>query len=148
MYIILGATGHVGSAVAETLLTKGERVTVVTRDPAKSDQWKQKGAEVAVADVHDVKRLRQIFQTGKRLFLLNPPASPDTDTVAEEKKSLASIMAAVEGSDFEKIVAQSTYGAHDGEGVGDLGVLYELEQKLSESRIPFSVVRGAYYMSN
>ncbi|MCF0053575.1 NmrA family NAD(P)-binding protein [Dyadobacter sp. LJ53] len=148
MYIILGATGHVGSAVAETLLTKGERVTVVTRDPAKSDQWKQKGAEVAVADVHDVKRLRQVFQTGKRLFLLNPPASPDTDTVAEEKRSLTSIMAAVEGSDFEKIVAQSTYGAHDGEGVGDLGVLYEMEQKLSESRIPFSVVRGAYYMSN
>ena len=35
MYIILGATGHVGSAVAETLLGRGEAVTVVTRDAEK-----------------------------------------------------------------------------------------------------------------
>lgn len=148
MYIILGATGHVGSAVAEALLSMGEPGTIITRDAAKSERWRQKGAEVAVADVHDVEALRRIFRKGKRLFLLNPPASPDTDTVAEEKKSLASIMAAVAGSDLEKIVAESTYGAHDGEGVGDLGVLYEMEQKLAETRIPYSVIRGAYYMSN
>ncbi|SKB47984.1 NmrA family NAD(P)-binding protein [Dyadobacter psychrophilus] len=148
MHIILGATGHVGSAVAETLLNQGEPVTIVTRDAGKSEKWKQKGAEVAIADVHDVETLRRVFRRGKRLFLLNPPASPDTDTVAEEKKSLACIIAAVEGSDLEKIVAESTYGAHDGEGVGDLGVLYEMEQKLAETRIPFSVIRGAYYMSN
>jgi len=148
MYIILGATGHVGSAVAEALLSMGEPVTIITRDAAKSERWRQKGVEVAVANVHDVEALRRIFRKGKRLFLLNPPASPDTDTVAEEKKSLASIMAAVAGSDLEKIVAESTYGAHDGEGVGDLGVLYEMEQKLAETRIPYSVIRGAYYMSN
>ncbi|MCF2502463.1 NmrA family NAD(P)-binding protein [Dyadobacter sp. CY107] len=148
MYIILGATGHVGSAVAETLLSKGEPVTIITRDAGKSEKWKRKGAEVAVADVHDVETMRRVFRTGKRLFLLNPPASPDTDTVAEEKKSLASIIAAVVGSDLEKIVAESTYGAHDGEGVGDLGVLYEMEQKLAETRIPSSIIRGAYYMSN
>ena len=148
MYIILGATGHVGSAVAEALLSKGESVTIITRDAGKSEKWKQKGAAVAVADVHDVEALRRIFSTGKRLFLLNPPASPDKDTVAEEKKSLASIIAAVAGSDFEKIVAESTYGAHDGDGVGDLGVLYEMEQKLAETRISHSVIRGAYYMSN
>ena len=30
MHIILGATGHVGSALAEALLAKGQPVTVIT----------------------------------------------------------------------------------------------------------------------
>ncbi|MCF2498221.1 NmrA family NAD(P)-binding protein [Dyadobacter chenhuakuii] len=148
MYIILGATGHVGSAVAETLLGRGEAVTVVTRDAEKAEKFRQKGAVVAVADVHDVESLRRVFRTGTRLFLLNPPALPDTDTIEQERRSLASIIAALEGSGLQKIVGLSTYGVHDGEGVGDLGVLYEMEQKLSGTHIPFSIVRAAYYMSN
>jgi uncharacterized protein YbjT (DUF2867 family) len=148
MYIILGATGHVGSAVAETLLAQGEEVMVVTRDKGKSEEWKQKGAKVAVADVNNVDELRQIFREGKRLFLLNPPASPSTDTVVEERKSMHSIISALKGSGIEKIVAESTYGAQAGDGIGDLGVLYEMEQKLAESDIPSTIIRGAYYMSN
>jgi uncharacterized protein YbjT (DUF2867 family) len=148
MYIILGATGHVGSAVAETLLTQGEQVTVITRDKSKLEEWKQKEAEVAVADVHNVDELRQIFRGGQRLFLLNPPALPSTDTVAEERKSMHSIISALEGSGIEKIVAESTYGAQAGNGIGDLGVLYEMEQKLAETSIPATIIRAAYYMSN
>jgi uncharacterized protein YbjT (DUF2867 family) len=93
-------------------------------------------------------RKLQLFRKAKRLFLLNPPAAPNTDTVTEERKSLESILAALENSGLEKIVAESTYGAHDGERVGDLGVLYEMEQKLAKTGIPHSIIRGAYYMSN
>lgn len=148
MYIILGATGHVGSAVAQTLLRKGQPVTVITHDPEKSDEWTQKGADVAVVDVHDTDGLRQVFRQGKRLFLLNPPAAPSTDTAEEERKSIASILAALADSGIEKVVAESTYGAQPGNRVGDLGVLYELEQGLAKTNIPVSIIRAAYYMSN
>lgn len=148
MYIILGATGHVGAAVAETLLDRGEEVTVITRDAGKSDEWERKGAKVAVADVRDVVGFRQILRTGKRLFFLNPPAPPTTDTIAEERKNMHAIVSALEGSGIEKIVAQSTYGAQDKEGIGDLGVLYEMEQALAKTNIPTTILRGAYYMSN
>jgi uncharacterized protein YbjT (DUF2867 family) len=148
MHIVLGATGHVGSAVAETLLGDGENVTVVTRDEGKSKHWKDKGAQIAIADVHDVNTLRAVLQGGKRLFLLNPPALPDTDTVAEERKSMLSIVSALAGSGIEKIVALSTYGAQAGDGIGDLGVLYEMEQELAKINIPTTIIRAAYYMSN
>ncbi len=121
---------------------------MVTRDARKADAWQQKGAQVAIADVHDTVRLKQIFRQGKRLFLLNPPAPPSTDTAAEERRSLRAILDALDGSGLEKIVAQSTYGAQPGERVGDLAVLYELEQALARQDIPASIVRGAYYMSN
>lgn len=148
MYIILGATGHVGSAVAQSLLDQGKPVTVITHDAEKQEQWQQKGAAVAVADVYDADQLRAVFQQGQRLFVLNPPATITTDTAQKERKSVASILAALADSGIEKIVVESTYGAQPGDQVGDLGVLYELEQGLIQTGIPTSVIRAAYYMSN
>lgn len=148
MYIILGATGHVGSAVAMELLKQGEQVTVITHDASKKEQWQEKGALVAIADVYDADQLRKVFRQGERLFILNPPAPITTDTSKEERKSVACILKALTDTGIEKIVAQSTYGAQPGDQIGDLGVLYELEQGLIDTGIPTSIVRGAYYMSN
>jgi len=148
MYVILGATGHVGSVVARKLLQHKEPVTVIVRNDEKGRIWKEQGAEVAVADVNDTESLRQAFKKGRRLFVLNPPAPPNTDTVAGEKKTVQSILAALDGSGVEKVVAQSTYGAQPGEGIGDLGVLYEMEQGIKRLGIPATIVRAAYFMSN
>jgi uncharacterized protein YbjT (DUF2867 family) len=148
MHVILGGTGHVGSALAERLLERGEAVTIVSRDPRKAERWKARGAQVAVADVRDVRALRDVLKAGARLFLLNPPADPSTDTAEEETRSLRAILTAVEGSGLAKIVALSTYGAQPGTNIGDLGVLHEMEQALARSPIPATIVRGAYYMSN
>lgn len=148
MHIILGASGHVGSAVAQALLDQGEAVTAVMHDPRKARDWQNKGARTAVVDVHDAGALRRVLREGRRLFLLNPPASPATDTVAEERRSLASILAALADSGLEMIVAESTYGAQPGVRLGDLGVLYEMEQALAAQPIPATIIRAAYYMSN
>jgi uncharacterized protein YbjT (DUF2867 family) len=150
MHIILGGTGHVGSALAEELLARGEPITIVTRDASKKAVLERTGARVAVADVHDADALRRVFRTGERLFLLNPPAPPSSDTEAEERRSLTSILSAIEGSGLKKIVAESTQGAQriePGRG-GDLGTLFEMEQALAAQPIPSSIIRAAYYMSN
>ena len=78
MYVILGATGHVGSAAADDLIRAGKPVTVVTRDEEKAASWQSRGAEAAVLDVTDVNALRSAFKRGRRAFLLNPPAPPST----------------------------------------------------------------------
>lgn len=148
MYIITGATGHIGSVVADILLSKGEQVTVVTRSKKKANAWKDKGAEVAVVDVNDTDALHKVFLKGKRVFLLNPPASPDTDTNAEEQKSMRSLLKALENTPVEKVVAESVYGAQPGSGIGDLNTLYDMEQGLKKTGIPATIIRGSYYMSN
>jgi uncharacterized protein YbjT (DUF2867 family) len=148
MYVIMGATGHIGSALTRKLLQHKEPVTVIVRSEEKGQQWREQGAEIVVADVLDTKKLRQAFNKGKRLFVLNPPAPPHTDTVTEEKRTVQSILAALDGSDVEKVVAESTYGAQPGDGIGDLGVLYEMEQGIKKIGIPAIIIRGAYYMSN
>ncbi|PVA08659.1 NmrA family transcriptional regulator [Pelagivirga sediminicola] len=148
MYIVLAGTGQVGSAVARALLRRGEPATVVTRDEKNAASLQQAGAEVAVANIRDVARLREVFGAGRRAFLLNPPADPSGDTDAEERANVDAIVEALDGSGLEKVVAASTYGARAGERCGDLTVLYEFEQKLRAQSIPAAVNRAAYYMSN
>lgn len=148
MFIIMGATGHVGSATATDLLQRGHPVTVITHKAANAEQLQRAGAKVAVADVYDVEAMRDVFRSGQRLFLLNPPAAPDTDTDRTEKETVRHLLAAIDGSGLDKIVAESTYGAQPGDELGDLHTLFEMEQGLQAQSIPHSIIRAAYYMSN
>lgn len=148
MFVIMGGTGHVGSATASELLKQGCEVAVVTHDPAGAPEWRARGARVIEADVDDVPSLRAAFACGKRALLLNPPADTGKDTDAAERHTIANILAALEGSGLEKVVAVSTAGAQAGDRIGDLNVLWEFEEGLHRQGIPAAINRGAYYMSN
>lgn len=148
MHIILGGTGHVGSAVAKNLLAAGEDVTIVTRSAEKGEAWRQAGAQVAIVDVCDTPALRDVFARGRQLFLLNPPADIGGDTAAREAETLSCILAALDRAPLRKIVGESTYGAQPGDAIGDLAVLHDMEDALAQQSVPHDVIRAAYYMSN
>ena len=46
MFVVFGATGQTGSAVADTLLEKKLPVRVVLRSAKAADAWRAKGAEL------------------------------------------------------------------------------------------------------
>lgn len=148
MHVIMGGTGHVGSATVEALLAQGEDVLLVTRDAGHATRWRRKGAQIVEADVNDVPSLHTALKRGKRALLLNPPADVSTDTDAVERRTVRRILEALEGTGLEKVVAVSTGGAQPGERIGDLNVLWELEEGLRRQSIPAAINRGAYYMSN
>lgn len=148
MHIVMGGTGHVGSATAEALLRRGEPVTILTRDADAAEPWRAKGAEIMVADAEDATSLRNAFSAGRRALLVNPPADPSGDTDVAEQRSVDNILEALVGSGLEKVVAVSTYGAQPGNRIGDLGTLWRLEDGLARQTIPAAVNRGAYYLSN
>jgi uncharacterized protein YbjT (DUF2867 family) len=148
MYIILGATGHIGSVLTRLLVEQGQKVTGITSSKKHVATIESMGATAAVANVQDTTQLTEIFKKGKRLYLLNPPAPIDTDTPAEEQKNINSIIEAVKQASFEKIVAESTYGAQPGDQLGDLDVLYRMEHAVTAVHANTTIIRGAYYMSN
>ena len=148
MFIVIGANGRVGSAVASTLLNAGRPVTAVLHSSDSVAGWRKRGAHTRVVDIRDRDALRAVFRTGTWAFLLNANADVSTDTDREERATVRSIVAALEGSGLEKVVAASTYGAQPGERCGDLNVLYDFEQALAAQPIPATIQRGAYYMSN
>ena len=148
MFVVIGATGYVGAACAEALLKRGEVVTVVTRVARHAAALVAKGARVAEADVEDVDALRAAFASGRRAFLLNPPGDVADDADAVERRRVTAMLAALDCSGLEKVVAASVLGARAGERIGDLGVLWELEEGLRRQPIPAAINRGGYYMSN
>lgn len=148
MFVIMGGTGHVGSAAAEALLDRGEDVTIVTREPARATAWRGKGARTVAADANNAASLRAAFRQGRRAFLLNPPADTAADTDLVERRTVANILSALDGAGLEKVVAESTAGAQQGERIGDLSVLWDLEEGLRARPIPAAINRAAFYMSN
>lgn len=148
MHIILGGTGQVGSATARALLDQGQKTTIITRDKSRGAELQKAGAKIAEVDIRDVDALRDVFWTGKRAFLLNPPADPSGDTDEEERANMIAILAALDGSALEKVVVASTYGAFEGERCGDLTGLHAFERALRRLPIPAAINRAGYYMSN
>lgn len=147
-HAILGGTGHIGASLASALLGQQQSVLIIGHNPDKAKEWTDKGAAYEAVDILDTDRLRQLFQLAERLFILNPPAPPSTDTIAVETRQVNAILKAIEGLQLKKVVAASTYGAQKGDDIADLGVLYKLEQGLEKTGTPLAVIRSAYYMSN
>ena len=126
----------------------GASVTVVTRNEKKAALWRSRGADAVVLDVTDVDALRSVLQRSRRAFLLNPPAPPSSNTDEEEYITFTSIVHALDGSRLEKVVVESSYGAQSGDHIGNLSVLFDFKQALSNQNIPVMVLRAAYYMNN
>lgn len=141
--VILGATGHVGRELVRILTNTGHHVTAITRHAQDIP-----GATIAEADVLDTPRLRDVLATGRRAFLLNPPADPSGNTDRDERATAEAIVRALDGSGLERVVAQSTWGTRPGHGYGDLSVLHHFEALLANQPIPAVIMRATYLMSN
>lgn len=148
MYIVLGATGNIGSELTKLLVQDGKKVIGITHNKDRIHQIEQLGARPAVVNVLDTESLTKIFNEGQKLFVLNPPGDITQNASEQEFKTVDAIIKAIENSDLEKVVAESTYGAQSGKNIGDLGVLYHMEELLAAVRPTTVIIRGAYYMSN
>ncbi|HEU5047543.1 MAG TPA: NmrA family NAD(P)-binding protein [Rickettsiales bacterium] len=147
-HIITGATGHVGLNVVKALLAKGEQVTALTHSVQHKSLLESLGADVAVCDISHTARLTEIFRLGESVFMLNPPGDVAQDSVALELDTVHSLTSALKSSGVRQVVAESAQGAQKGVGIGDLGVLYEMEERLRQRGGPCRITRAAYYMSN
>lgn len=149
-YVVLGGTGHIGSATARTLLRSTRRVRVVTRSTEKAAAWVALGAEPVVADIEDPAALARAFASSSavRVLALNPPGSIAGDPDADEDRTADAIVAALDAATVDRVVALSTYGARPGRQIGDLGTLHRFESLLADLKAPTAIVRAGYLFSN
>jgi NAD(P)H dehydrogenase (quinone) len=148
MYAIVGITGRVGSAVAENLLDNGEQIRAIVRSPEKAARWKDRGAEIAVADVDDPDALASAFEGTDGVFLMIPPNFAPAPGFPETRKTLASYYAALERALPRKAVYLSSIGAEQSSGLGLITSLHLLEQTLADLPIPQAFLRAGWFMEN
>ncbi|MGZ3458462.1 MAG: NmrA family NAD(P)-binding protein [Archangium sp.] len=149
MFVVIGASGHTGSVVARTLLERGERVRVVVRDEAKAGPWRQRGAEVALAELHDVAVLSLAMVGAQGVYLLVPPPVPTSIGVLEASwKKVDAMRRAVDESGVPHVVLLSSVGAQHVEGTGIVKTLNVAERELGSLGRPMTILRAAYFMEN
>jgi uncharacterized protein YbjT (DUF2867 family) len=149
MYVVLGATGHTGSIIANSLLLKGERVRVVGRDASRLERFVRKGAEAFTANVSDATALTQAFAGARAAYLMLPPNMTSPDYRADQERESDAIAKAVKDSSLRYAVHLSSYGAQAPEGTGPIAGLHSSEQKLNAiTGLNVLHLRAGYFMEN
>ena len=149
MYVIMGATGNIGSKLANILLDKGEKVKVIGRSAERLQPFVDHGAEAAVGDVSDVGFLTNIFKGADAVFALIPPAYTSNDFRGYYNEIGANIVKAIQESGVKHVVFLSSHGAHLPKKTGPIKGLYDVEQKLNKlDGVNILHLRPTYFMEN
>jgi len=148
MYVIAGATGHVGGVAAGKLLEGGKPVRVIVRDAAKGAAWAKKGAEVSVGSLDDAGFVASALRGAAGLFTLLPANFGADDLYADQRKTADAIAAAVKSSGVPHVVLLSSVGADLAQGNGPIKGLHYLENALRATGTVLTAIRAGYFMEN
>ena len=148
MYAITGISGRVGGAIAENLLAQGEQIRAIVRNAEKAARWRDRGAEIAVADVDDPNALASAFAGTDGVFLMIPPNFAPAPGLPETRKTLASYHAALAKTLPKKAVYLSSIGAEQNSELGLITSSHLLEQTLGDLPIAHAFLRAGWFMEN
>ena len=148
MFVVLGATGHTGAVVAETLLARKQPVRVVVRSAEKGAAWKTKGADVAVASLEDVPAMTKALTGATGVYLLVPPNYGATAWLTEQRQRMDQAAQAVKASGIPHVVFLSSIGGHIAEGTGPIRAVRYGEQVLGAVAKNMTVLRPCSFMEN
>ena len=151
MYVVVGASGNTGSAVAETLLAAGEKVRVVGRTPGHLEQFTKRGAEAAIVDVADpdTQDLTKAFSGAKAVYAMIPPDLSSSDGLAYSGVVTKVIATALQVSAVSHAVILSSVGADKSSKTGPVVGLHRLEEMISPiGGLNALYIRAGYFMEN
>jgi len=148
-FVVCGATGNIGSRIAEVLLAAGEPVRVIGRERVRLGPLAAKGAEPWPGDIGDTAFLEKAFSGARGVFILLPPKYDVPDFREYQNRLGVSLVTALAKARVPRIIALSSIGAHLAEGTGPILGLHDLESRLSALKEAEVVcLRPAYFMEN
>ncbi len=149
MYVILGASGHTGSVVAQKLLEAGKKVRAVARNPEKLKALTSRGAEAFHGDITDAQALQSAFTGASAAYVMVPPNPTSDDYRGYQSAVTDAVARALEGTSVKYAVTLSSFGADKETGTGPIAGLHELEQRLNKiAGLNVLHLRPGYFMEN
>jgi uncharacterized protein YbjT (DUF2867 family) len=148
IFVVAGATGHVGSVVARELLASGHKVRAIVRSVEKAKALGSQGAELVAGELGDLAFLTRTLRGADGVFLLLPPANDAPDVRALQDRVSAVQAAAVAESGVRHVVLLSSWGAEKPSGTGPIVGLHVLEEALKKTRVVATFVRAGSFTEN
>ena len=149
IFVVAGATGHIGSVVARELLAQGHQVRALVRNADKARSLAEKGAELVIGELDTPDVLAGALRGADGAFLLQPPPPFDTpDVRAYQDRIVEAEAAAVTSSGIRHVVQLSSWGADRTSGTGPVFGLHVLEAALQKTGAVVSMLRAGSFTEN
>jgi uncharacterized protein YbjT (DUF2867 family) len=148
IFVVAGATGHVGSVVARDLLAAGHRVRAIVRNVERGKALAGQGAELLPGELGDVGFLTGALRGADGAFLLLPPANDAPDVRVLQDRLAHVQAAAVAESGVRHVVLLSSWGAEKPSGTGPIVGLHVLEEALKKTGVISTFLRAGSFTEN
>ncbi|TFC00999.1 NAD-dependent epimerase/dehydratase family protein [Cryobacterium adonitolivorans] len=136
--LVTGATGNVGRAVVDTLLSAGKTVRAAGRNRDSVDKMFGDRVESVSLDFTDPSTWAAAFAGVRQMFLLRPPQ------LGKPKKQMLPALEFARGKGVEQIVFLSIQGAEKNKVVPHAAI----ESWLRASGIAWTFVRASFFHQN
>jgi uncharacterized protein YbjT (DUF2867 family) len=148
IFVVAGATGHVGSVVARELLAAGHKIRAIVRSPDKAKALAGQGAELLSGELGDVTFLTGALRGADGAFLLLPPANDAPDVRALQDRVAGVQATAVSESGVRHVVLLSSWGAEKPAGTGPIVGLHVFEEVLNKTGAVSTFLRAGSFTDN
>ena len=143
--LVTGATGQQGGAVARTLLAKGQKVRVMTRNPEKAASLAKAGAEVVQGDLTNQASLQMALLGVHGVFAVSTPFEAGMEAEVRQGIMLAD---AAKQAGITHYVYTSVGSAHRNTGIPHFESKWKVEQHIRQIGLPATILRPVWFMEN
>jgi uncharacterized protein YbjT (DUF2867 family) len=148
MILIVGASGRLGSAVAQRLLAQGKQVRLMTRTPSNLVDLKRQGAEVVSGDLRNPASLRNACQGVEQVLAaahaLVGKGDNNPHTVDDEGNR--HLIDAARAAGVKHFIFVSVQGASADAPLEFFRIKYRTEEYLRASGLNFTIIRPSAYI--
>ena len=145
--LVTGATGQQGGAVAAALLSRGHRVTALTRKPdgEAARRLASAGAEIRAGDLGDGDSVRQAARGVDTMFLMG-----NSYEAGMEEETRQGIIAAdaAKGAGIGHLIYSSVGDADKATGIPHFESKYRVERHIAGLGIPYTISAPVAFMEN
>jgi len=148
MILIVGASGRLGSVVAERLLAQGKEVRVMTRTPLNLAHLKRQGAEVVRGDLRDPASLLHACQGVEQVLTAAHALDGKGDNNPHTVDDMGNrqLIDAAKAAGVKHFVFVSILGAKADAPEEFFRIKYHTEEYLRESSLSFTIIRPSAFM--
>lgn len=143
--LVTGATGQQGGAVAQSLLRQGQKIRVLTRNPAKAAPLARAGADIVTGDLTDTTSLENALNGVHGVFAMSTPFEAGMDAEIRQGTMLAD---AAKRAGVVHYVYTSVGSANRNTGIPHFESKWKVEQHIRQLGLPATVLRPVWFMEN
>jgi uncharacterized protein YbjT (DUF2867 family) len=145
LILVTGATGQQGGVVAKALLSKGQKIRVMTRKPEKAAAFAKAGAEVVKGDLTNEADLQAALRGIYGVFAMSTPFEAGMDAEVRQGVLLAD---AAKQAGVAHYVYTSVGSAHRHTGIPHFESKWDVEQHIAKLGLPATILRPVFFMEN